>query len=91
MRNRIRASLALSTVAATVIGGDFNFVVAKGDRRALETMTDTGGKDSREEDHWQRRVAKPLGLLEMRQNDMTHHSARSESRLDRIYTEWTSS
>ena len=85
MRNRIRASLTPSAVAATVIGGDFNFVVAKGDRRALETMADTGGKDTREEDRWQRRVAKPLGLLEMRQDDMTHHSARSESRLDRIY------
>ena len=44
MRNRIRASLALSAVAATVIGGDFNFVVAKGDRRALETMSDTWGQ-----------------------------------------------
>ena len=85
MRNRIRTFLSPSTVAATVIGGDFKYVVPKGDRRALETMADTGGKDTREEDHWQRRVAKPLGLLEMRQDDMTHHSARSESRLDRIY------
>ena len=86
MRNRMRASLSSSLEAASVVGWGFNYVIDSGDRRALNTMAETGSRNRSEEDHWQKRVARPFNLVEMQQESMTHQSARSQSRLDRMYT-----
>ena len=53
MRNRMRASLSSSLEAASVVGGGFNYVIDSGDRRALNTMAETGSRNRSEENHWQ--------------------------------------
>ena len=89
MRNRIRSKMVRATDAATVLAGDFNYVVDEADRRSLVDMRASRKHNKGEEDHWQKRIARPYGLADMLQEAMTHSSTRLQARLDRVYTNFS--
>ena len=85
LRCRLANAIAPKGSVLTVLGGDFNWVTAEGDRISLSTATPSSRNDSNEENHFKNIVARPHGLHEMFQMEPTHASATSRSRLDRIY------
>ena len=86
MRCRVGQAIAPQTSVLTIMAGDFNWVTADADRRALTTMDTSGSRDAGEERHFNSVVSRTNGLHEMHQPDMTRMSARSRARLDRVYS-----
>ena len=67
--------------ALTMLGGDFNYVTSAAARRSLGTMNTSGGRDNGEEQHFGPTVGNRFGLQEMHQEEFTHASAFTRSRL----------
>ena len=85
LRLRVARAMAPALEVLSCVGGDWNYVSESGDRRTLTTMDEAGERDRNEELHFVNRLGKPFGLMELKQEAMTHQSGRSHSRLDRIY------
>ncbi|CAK0832879.1 unnamed protein product, partial [Prorocentrum cordatum] len=85
LRCKVRDALASPEDCLAVLGGDFNYVTEEEDRIALNTMTYTGYRDNRDEQHFKATIGDRYNLSEMFQGELTHASASARSRLDRIY------
>ena len=74
MRHRVSSCASPVHIALTLLGGDFNYVTAVGDRRRVDNM-EPGEHDDAEESHFQKTLGRPLGLHELFQADWTHKNA----------------
>ena len=86
LRDRISGRVSNVNTVLTILAGDFNWVPTREDRRSCCTSEATGGRDQREEAHFQAVLGARFQLNEMRQPDMTFANSLSRSRLDRVYS-----
>jgi len=89
-RNAVRLKIAEHMgdrrCTLSILMGDMNTVANPSDRWCKQTSQYTGGRDEDEERHWERVVAEPTGLVELKQEEPTFESAKCLSRIDRVYT-----
>ena len=86
LRDRLSGRVSNINTVLTILAGDFNWVPTAGDRRSCCTSVATGGRDQREEAHFQAVLGARFQLNEMRQPEMTFANSSPRSRLDRIYS-----
>ena len=74
LRLRVARAMAPALEVMSCVGGDWNYVSESGDLRTLTTMDEAGERDRNEELHFVNRLGKPFGLMELKQEAMTHQS-----------------
>ena len=84
-RAAIAAKMRPQSEVLSVVLGDFNYVCRPRDRFSKDTAEWTGGRDAAEEDQFNSLLGSPFSFCELQQEDFTHDSVSSRSRLDRVY------
>ncbi len=76
---------AFSDCSLSIVGGDFNYVVAPEDRISKGAMQWSGAKDARDQEDFIHKFKGKQELHELFQDMATHSSGLARSRLDRVY------
>ena len=80
------ANLAPARSVLSIVAGDWNYVVQHEDRWCCTSKMWTGRTDQKEAERNKDSVFEPAGLHELHQEQYTHFTTDTNSRLDRVYT-----
>ena len=86
LRSKVDRALRSSSVALSIVGGDFNYVTDKADRWSKVSLDWSSMPDHKEQADWAKLFEVGGRLHELYQPHGTHDCAGARSRLDRVYT-----
>ena len=85
-RSRLHGHLSPGDLCLSIVGGDFNYVIADRDRINLRSLQHSGNSDARDQNEWIGLFNGAKELQELHQDMATHATSQVRSRLDRVYT-----